>query len=185
VISELAGTAEVWGPEANGGHVVNVLMHLHLWALHRQPALIHLNAGLHDLRTDRYGSVDHLVPLPIYATYVERILRYLAAHTRATVVWATTTPVCDAAAHREHAQWQDFDRYDADVRAYNAVARAICGRLDVAIDDLEAVVREAGPEQLQCGDGVHYSEAGSRLLGGAVAACIRSHLPGPVGVGQV
>jgi lysophospholipase L1-like esterase len=173
----LAGEAEVWGPETNGGHAVNVLMHLHLWAKHRQPDLIHINCGLHDLRTDHFGGGEPLVPLPVYALYVERILRYLRTHTRAAVVWATTTPVIDAAAKAEHARWSDFDRSDADVRAYNGFATAICARLGVPVNDLEAVVRARGPETMQNGDGVHYTEAGSAILAEAVAAAIRAHRP--------
>jgi lysophospholipase L1-like esterase len=176
VIQQLAGTAEVWAPETNGGHAVNVLMHLHLWVKHRQPDLVHINCGLHDLRTDHFGGGEPLVPLPIYATYVERILRYIRAHTRATVVWATTTPVIDAAAKAAHTKWNDFDRYDADVVAYNGVATAICQRLGVPVDDLYAVVAARGAATMQMGDGVHYTPEGSGILGEAVATCIRSHL---------
>jgi lysophospholipase L1-like esterase len=173
----LAGEAEVWGPDTNGGHAVNVLMHLHLWAKHRQPDLVHINCGLHDLRTDHFGGGEPLVPLPIYAVYVERILRYLRQHTRAAVVWATTTPVIDEAARIEHARWNDFDRSDADVIAYNGVATAICARLGVPVNDLGAVVRAHGAAALQNGDGVHYTDDGSRILGEAVAAAVRAHLP--------
>mgnify|MGYP000212261714 CR=1 FL=1 len=96
-------------------------MHLHRRASHRQPDLIHLNCGLHDLRTDHYGG-QSLVPLPVYALYVERILRYLRQHNRAVLVWATTTPVVDAAAY---ACCQDFDILAA------AVTEAIRSRLPI------------------------------------------------------
>lgn len=166
---ELAGRATVWGPEINGGHSVNVLLHLHLWL--REPAdVVHVNAGLHDIRTDVYGGRETIVPLAHYRDNVDHILRWLRAHTRATVIWATTTPVDDAAAHANHAQWRDFDRYDADVRACNAAAVEVARAHGVAVNDLYAAAGDPAVERDP--DGVHYTAAGSAALGRRVAAAI-------------
>ena len=64
----------------------------------------------------------------------------------------------------------------ADVAAYNAAARSVVEELDVPIDDLFAVVERAGKARLLTQDGVHFTDEGSQILAGAVAACLRQHL---------
>jgi lysophospholipase L1-like esterase len=171
VRAQLAGQAEVWAPEDNGGNSRNVLAHLQGWVLARQPDIIHLNCGLHDLRKP-FDADARAVPLDEYRANVRRILTRIQAGTEATVIWATTTPVNQA---RHHAN-KGFDRRESDVDAYNAAARTVAQELGVPVDDLFAVMRDAGPDAYLLEDGVHFNAAGSTLLDNAVAACIRRWL---------
>ena len=99
VVSQLAGRAEVWAPEPNGGDSRNVLAHLDQWALARQPNLVHVNCGLHDLK--RAFGAESEVSLAEYERNVRQILQRLQRELNGAVVWATTTPVVFAVVQRE------------------------------------------------------------------------------------
>ena len=170
VVSELSGRAEVWVPEENGGDSRNVLAHLDQWVLARQPDLVHVNCGLHDLK--RAFGAESAVPLAEYERNVRQILQRLQRELNGAVVWATTTPVDE----NWHHQNKGFDRLEADVEAYNAAARAVAVDLEVPIDDLFDVVEGEGKAQLLTQDGVHFTEEGSQLLGRVVAGCVWGHL---------
>ena len=170
VVSQLAGRAEVWAPEPNGGDSRNVLAHLDQWALVRQPDLVHVNCGLHDLK--RAFGAESEVSLAEYERNVRQILQRLQRELNGAVVWATTTPVDET----WHHQNKGFDRLEADVETYNAAARAVAEDLGVPIDDLFAVVQREGKTRLLTQDGVHFTTEGSQLLGRAVAECIWEHL---------
>lgn len=173
VVAALEGMAEVWVPEVNGGDSRKVLEHVDEWAVQRRPRVVHVNCGLHDLKKD-FGTGTAQVPLDEYRDNVRQILTRLQSATDATVIWASTTPVDEKLHHAN----KGFDRFEADVDAYNAAAAAICGELGVQIDDLFGVVERAGKGDLLTQDGVHFVEAGSRMLGEAVAGCIKGHLSG-------
>ncbi len=169
--SRLVGAADVVWAEQNGGDSRNVLVRLDEWAISLQPAVIHVNAGLHDLKRDRRTGAFQ-VPLDEYAANVERILGALQGQTEAKVLWAATTPVNE----RRHQAQKPFDRYESDVVAYNQKALEVCTRLGVAVDDLYATVMAAGADRCLLPDGVHFDEAGYRLLGRHVAAFIQEAL---------
>ncbi len=168
---ELAGLADVWGPKENGGTSANVLAHLAEWAVDRQPDLVHVNAGLHDLRTLDHDSPESVIPLARYREHVTQILRRLAAETEAVIIWATTTPVNADHHHRA----KDFDRSNEDVLAYNAAAIEIARGMDVAVNDLYAVVADGPDSPWLTDDGVHFTAEGSEALGKAVAKAISAH----------
>ena len=170
VASQLAGRAEVWAPKPNGGDSRNVLAHLDQWVLARQPDVVHVNCGLHDLKR-AFGAAS-AVPLDEYERNVRQILQRLQRELNGAVVWATTTPVDE----NWHHQNKGFDRLEADVEAYNVAARAVAEDLGVPIDDLFAVVQQKGKARLLTQDGVHFTEEGSRLLGRVVAECVWGHL---------
>ena len=170
VISQLAGRAEVWAPEENGGDSRNVLVHLDQWVLVRQPDLVHVNCGLHDLK--RAFGAESEVPLDEYERNVRQILQKLQRELNGAVVWATTTPVDENWHHRN----KGFDRLEADVEAYNVAARAVAEDIGVPIDDLFAIVQQEGKARLLTQDGVHFTEEGSQLLGRTVAECVWGHL---------
>lgn len=173
VVEALEGEAAVWSPEANGGDSRNVLAHLDEWVIGRRPRVVHINCGLHDLKKD--GATGKAqVPIGEYADNVRQILTRLLALEDTRVIWALTTPVDEKLHHAN----KDFDRFEADVEAYNAFAAAHCQELGVEIDDLFDVVERAGKEAILREDGVHFSDEGSRLLGGVVACCMRRHLAG-------
>jgi lysophospholipase L1-like esterase len=171
VQEELYQEAHVWAPRENGGTSRNVLAHLDEWVLARDPDIVHLNCGLHDLRTE-FDATTAAVPLAEYRANVETILKQIREHTAATVIWATTTPVNE----QWHHENKTFDRFEADVRVYNRQAREVAVPLGVHVNDLFEVVTRAGRDRYLVQDGVHFSEAGYALLGRAVMETIRMFL---------
>ncbi|MCI0475777.1 MAG: GDSL-type esterase/lipase family protein [Anaerolineales bacterium] len=168
---ELAGLAEIWTPKENGRDSRNVLAHLNDWVIARAPDLVHLNCGLHDLKTE-FGATTHQVPLDEYAANVRVILTRVQRETRAQIIWATTTPVNEAWHHAN----KEFDRWEADVSAYNFRATQIARELNIPIDDLNAVVTQFGRDKILLPDGVHFSDEGYVLLGKRVAQAIKEIL---------
>jgi lysophospholipase L1-like esterase len=171
VAQELAADAQVWRPDENGGTSANVLAHLDDWVIQRKPQIVHLNCGLHDLKTDRV-TMEKAVALAQYVENVGRILGRIQRETHAILIWASTTPVNE----EWHARAKTFDRYEADVSAYNRAAREVAERMAVPVNDLFEVIMRAGRDRLLSPDGVHFNEEGSALLGNHVAAAIRTHL---------
>jgi lysophospholipase L1-like esterase len=168
VRSQLAGWADVWGPEENGGTSERVLANLDDWALSRPFSVLHINCGLHDLKRE-FGQDENAVPLEDYEKNVRAIMTRAKEATQAPVVWALTTPVNEA----WHHETKPFDRFEVDVGAYNAVARDLAGELGVIVNDLFGVVTSAGRDDLLLPDGVHFKPEGYALLGGRVADCCR------------
>ena len=170
VVSQLAGEPRFGHPNQTAA---TAAMCSRIWtsgALARQPNLVHVNCGLHDLK--RAFGAESEVSLAEYERNVRQILQRLQRELNGAVVWATTTPVDET----WHHQNKSFDRLEADVEAYNAAARAVAEDLGVPIDDLFAVVQREGKARLLTQDGVHFTEEGSQLLGRAVAECIWEHL---------
>lgn len=170
---ELEGRARVERHEGNGGDSLNVLSKLEsLWlpALSGRPDLIHVNCGLHDLRfwPDRD---EYQVPVASYRENVALLAGALAA-TGAKILWATTTPVLDGAP-KMNAQ---FSRRNEDVEAYNAAALSAVSAAGFAVDDLNAFVKELGPEDAITPDGVHFTDEGYARLGARVAEAISRQL---------
>src|SRR5688500_13183405 len=118
----LAGVADVWGPQSNGGTSRNVLAHIDAFARPRPetltgPHVVHVNAGLHDIKKE-YGADEPQGSLEEYALNVRRILgRLKAERPTPRVIWATMTPVNEA----RHNPIKGFNRFESDVVAYNAV----------------------------------------------------------------
>ena len=160
---------EVWGPTQNGGTSSNVLAHLPEWVISRNPDFVHLNCGLHDIKRD-FGSENNNVPIQEYRKNVEQILRTIKQKTKTEVIWATTTPVNE----QWHHETKGFDRFEADVDAYNREATQIAQKLGVRINNLYEVVMKSGRDRLLTKDGVHFTEEGSVLLSRAVAEAVRS-----------
>jgi lysophospholipase L1-like esterase len=181
VVDALSGRARVWAPDHASTHSVDMLEHLHRWITPRKPSIVHLNAGLHDVRTAFHGSAYCLVPLAHYRDNLSRIFDLLASESSAQVLWATTTPVLDQAHDGVHGQWRDASRHDADVQAYNACARELCAERGVIINDLYRAVEAYGTVSLQSGDGLTYNETGYRLLGDQVARVISDQLDAHAG----
>ena len=169
----LAGRAEVWGPEENGGPSARVLANLEAWALSRRPDVVHVNCGLHDIKKPPNPSLgpdrgEPATPVFIYAENVRKILTALKALPATRVIWASTTPV-----HEErHRGNPDFWRYMDDVIEYNRAAELVASSLKVEIHDLYGLVMESGRDRLLKHDGVHYTPEGCRLLAERVAAKI-------------
>ena len=171
VWTELSGRTEIWSPQQNGGDSRRVAENLDAWAMARKPDVVHVNCGLHDLKKEFVTGTPQ-VPLDEYRENVSQILQGLRDGISGTVIWAMTTPVNEVWHHER----KGFDRFEADVKAYNDVAGEICGQLGIAVNDLYEVVMAAGRDALLGSDGVHFEAAGYTLLGKAVADAIRRYV---------
>ncbi len=118
VAEKLKDAAEIVSTPENGGDSANVLKHLDEWVIRRHPDVVHFNAGLHDLKTDRKTG-EKQVNLDEYQRNLAAIVRRLERETSARLVFATTTPIVD---ERHKARPGTFDRTEADVLAYNRAA---------------------------------------------------------------
>jgi len=174
VVKELSDAAEVWAPKENGAHTANLLVQLSTWVLPKNAAVIHVNAGLHDLKTIHYDTRENVVPLKHYRDNVETLLRTMHERTKAKLIWATTTMVNDAGSQKAREKNREFRRYHADVVAYNREAVKVCRKLGVPVNDLYALSQQNATQQMP--DGVHFAPEGYRILGAQVATRIREAL---------
>ena len=170
VAEMLAGHGRIGHNPGNGGDSRNVRANLDAWLAESPAEIVHVNCGLHDIKV-AFDSDARQVPLAEYRDNLSWIADRLSA-CDAAPIWAATTPVVEAWHHQRKA----FDRFNADVDAYNAAAAEIMGGAGIAVNDLHAVIQAAGPEKLLSPDGVHFSEAGYRLLAEKVVECLRTVL---------
>ena len=170
VVEQLDGVAEVISPEEIGGDSRNVLANLDGCVIAQQPDIVHLNCGLHDLKREFETPERNQVPLAEYEANLRAIFTRLREATRATLIWATITPVN----YERHHEVKGFDRLEQDVVDYNAAALQIAREFGAVINDLYAFVMEHGRDEMLCFDGVHYTDEAARVQGVRVAEVIRS-----------
>lgn len=170
----LFGSADVLFPPVNCAFAQNVLRHIDLWKNGQNwgddVALVHWNAGLWDcLVMDGDGP---LTPLPVYRDFIARIDRRLHRHfPAAKLVFATSTPVIEEG----YTDPSRYARFNSDIEAYNAAARAALEPLGEGVDDLYAVMAEAPASEHS--DQTHwYTPEGTRRIGDAVLRSIRATL---------
>lgn len=168
----LSGKAAVASVDANGGDSGNVLRNLEEWVIREKPDIVHLNAGLHDLKVSRQTR-KYQVPIDQYEANLRNIVRAIREKTSASLIFASTTPILD---ERHSLRDEAFDRFEADVRRYNEVALKCMKDLGVPVDDLHWIVEKGGAAKLLSGDGTHYTPEGYGLLGQAVADSVSRHL---------
>lgn len=155
--------------EANGGDSANVLKNIDQWVISVQPDVVHLNAGLHDLKLDRKTG-KHQVELEEYKANLKKILDRITKETKATVLFALTTPVLDD----RHQANKPFDRLDKDVKAYNRAAAEVLREFpEIRVNDLYTVASKLDLEKALVKDGVHFTPQASQALGRRVAEFIR------------
>jgi len=144
-----------------------------------QPDVIHLNCGLWDLIVST-NTGNAQVSLDEYKSNLEKIFQRLRQETHVTVIWATTTPVNEQKQQNPRPKgYGRIVRREANVKVYNRASIEIARRFGLKYDDLFEVMTRAGRDEHLKDDGVHYNEAGSELLGQAVAKAIRSGLSKP------
>ena len=166
----LDDVAEVIAPEENGGNSSNVLANLDKWLPREAPELVHVNCGLHDIKKE-FGSPVSAVPIEEYEENLRKILTRLKRDI-GIVVFALTTPVNEILHHEN----KPFDRFEADVVQYNAVAKRVAEELGVLTNDLFSVVQATGSDKILKADGVHFTGDGYAILGKAVADSVRGFL---------
>jgi lysophospholipase L1-like esterase len=173
VVEMLKGKAHVVAAKENGGDTTRVLANLDEWAIAHQPAVVHFNCGLHDLKVSRKTKQPQ-VSIEAYEKNLRSIVDRLQKETKARLIFATTTPIRDDL----HAKRKgNIDRREADVKRYNDVALKVMEEKGVEIDDLHTVVTKAGIEKVQRTDGTHYTGEGSKALAKAVVKSVTNKSP--------
>ena len=157
----------VSSPAENCRSSWHVLAGIQNWVPPGMLDVVHINCGLHDIRRDP-GQDRPVSSLDEYAANLQRIFDYLA-HAATSVIWATSTPVggsCpnDLAMPRWHPD---------DLVAYNRVSADLAFGFGFRINDLHARLSLAPADALLMSDGVHFNDAGNRLIGAHVATAIQ------------
>ena len=158
----LKGVANVHRIPTNGGPTTKGLASIEKWLGKSRWDVIHVNWGLHDLK---YIKGKHQVPLDRYEQNLGTLLSRLKK-TGAKVIWCSTTPVPEGVSQR---------RKDSDVLEYNTVAEKLAASRGLLHNDL---YKFALPrlKKIQRPRNVHFSQEGSRVLAGQVAASVRAAL---------
>lgn len=151
----------------NGEDSRNILAKLDTWLAGRQFDVIHFNCGLHDIKRS-YTTHHPQVPIEEYEANLRQIVSGLKQRAR-MLIWARTTPVVDGQCVLTKA----FDRFNADVNAYNAVADRVMREAGIAVNDLHGAVDAVGRERCLSPDGVHMTEFSTQLLADKVTQAIR------------
>lgn len=170
VTKKLAGTAEVVSFQEPIGDTTVVLKNLDAW-LTGKLVVVHINSGLHDLKVAKTAKL-HQVPIEQYERNLKAIIEQIRKGTP-YVVFANTTPILDDRHARRKAA---FDRFEKDVKEYNAVATKTMASLGVPVNDLHRIVEDGGMETMLGQDGTHFTPAGSERLADAVADSVRRQL---------
>ena len=163
----LKGRANLHRIPTNGGPTITGLEKLKSWLGDGKWDVIHFNWGLHDLKFMDSGKQQ--VPLADYEKNLRELVKQLKA-TGAKLIWCATTPVPDAD--------MKPPRKNADVIAYNAVAKKIMTENGIAIDDLYAFALQK-LSAIQRPANVHFTDEGSKVLAKQVVASIEAALPKP------
>jgi len=175
VAKALEGKALIIQSKANGGDSSRVLANLKEWAILEQPAVVHFNCGIHDVKKNKTTGQFQVSPEQ-YEANLRKIVTILRAETKAIVIFATTTPIMDdrAAAGRKKA---DYELLDASTLEYNRIALRVMKELNVPIDDLRALCGDSETRgKLMTDDGVHFTTEGRARLGQAVAEFVSQQL---------
>jgi lysophospholipase L1-like esterase len=186
----LAAEAKVSRPMAENGkgpencqYAAYGLTRLDDWLGDTKWEVIHFNFGLHDLKyigeplpnTTIVPQVGEAIkkhpkahPLSTpgdYAANLEKIVQRLEK-TGATLIFCTTTPVPEGSS----------GRLPGDEVTFNKAAIEVMKKHKVAINDLHAFASTKAVASKQNKANVHYSKAGSQLLGTQVANTVRTAL---------
>jgi hypothetical protein len=160
----LEGKANVHRIPENGGPTTNGVKNLGRWLGDGKWDVISFNWGLHDLKVDKEGKYQ--VAIDDY----EKNLRSLVARlkkTGAKLIWVSTTPVPEGQVNPL--------RKPGDEVKYNAVAKKVMEENGVAVNDLHAFAASRLKE-IQRPANVHFTQAGSEVLGKEVASVIERAL---------
>lgn len=167
----LKDVANVHRPATNCGPTTRGIEQLDSWLGESKWDVIHFNFGLHDLKyvdeTGKNTSPDKgkvQVPLEHYSKNLESMVKKMKK-TGAKLIFATTTPVPQG----EKQRVTDSDR------SYNEAALKVMKEHGVAINDLNAFVRERkGEGQLTAN--VHYTPEGYKALAAQVVSELKKAL---------
>ncbi len=184
VRKELEGVANVYRLHANGGDSSSVIDKMKiLESTMRAPELdghwtfqwdvIHFNVGLHDLKYLDGKTLDkkngkQVLSTEVYAENLRKIIAYWKEIApRATLIFATTTPVPEGEA----------GRHVEDAIKYNQVALKVMSEYpEILVDDLYKLTLPKQPEWWKAPGNVHFNPIGIEAQGREVARVIRDAL---------
>lgn len=163
-------------PALNGGDSSSVLAYLQNMIVQATPnwSFLLLNCGLHDIRVDPQTR-DHQVEKEDYASNLEEVIR-LASSLGRRVIWVRTTPVADDRHQRLN---PEFQRFNADVIAYNDIADAKMKSVGIPSIDLYNFTLGLCeiPERLEdlIIDHVHFKQEISQLQAAYIAGWLEAY----------
>lgn len=177
VDKQLVGKAEVWAPKENCRTTDNIIYNLNSWIKMQAPDLVHINAGLHDIRTlnRNSGSGETIVKPAHYKDNLHTIFGWIQENVGCKIIWATTTPVVD---ERLKTRKGSFTRYDSDVQKINKIALKVAKKYGVEVNDLYNYVKNEIGEEGMKKDGVHFLPGANEKLGAQVAKNILASIQG-------
>ena len=169
----LEGTAEVFYSDDNGRFAGYTYIGIPQWKnLAGNPDevnVVHWNNGHWDC-AHFFGDSEPYSTIEEYAAWLRRVYGCIRRNfPNAQIIFATTT----GAAPGRYAQMAN-PRSNEEIAGYNRAAKLLMAELGVPVNDLAAF--SAGFPIDYYADEVHFTEAGSRLLAGAVAGKIREYL---------
>lgn len=170
----LKGEANVYYPNDNGRFCYYTLRYLHEWIKALSGCgeiefdIIHFNCGLWDilrLSNENRTFTDE----DEYAELLVRIIdRIHSLCPKSQVIFALTTKVIEPGFEPGVLVGE---RRNEDIRKYNDIAREVCKKMQIVVNDLWSISRDL-PQEAHS-DMVHYAtEIGIKALGNQVAGCL-------------
>ena len=162
VRAALSGKANVHRAPTNCGPTIRGLEQLDQWLGDGKWDVIHFNWGLHDLK---FIEGKRQVPLDEYEKNLRTLTERLKK-TGATLIWCSTTP---------YPADVNPKRIPEDAVKYNEAAARVMKDLEVETNDLYSFALDK-LDKIQRPSNVHFTPAGSKVLGEEVARQIESRL---------
>jgi len=169
VISQLGKDYDVFSPKENCKFSLYILNSLRFWLNDfPKPDIIHFNAGLWDTAI-LYHEDGCFVGIEDYVKNMKLVLRELKK-TGAKIIFATTTPVSDEKVYLR-GPMPPAHRNEDIIKYNNAVLKAYFDE-DIIVNDLFSQMYPHKEMYLK-DDMIHPNEDGVKVLGTAVANCIK------------
>ena len=172
VVEALKGEAIVKRHHGNGGPTIRGVKNIDKWLGNGKWDVIHFNWGLWDMYGWEYWKEDRSP-----ARYKERLEALVTRlnKTGATLIWATTTPVCPAPEKTMVRRFKDGIAVISPEteKEYLDAAREVMEKHTIKINDLYTLTK-ANREAYALGDNdVHYNKEGRKKQAEQVANTIR------------
>lgn len=177
VQEELSTENHTWISDTANLNSQILLDNVSTWLSEQSPDIIHINTGIHDVRSTTFDTEDPSIPLDLYLYNIQNTIKRLHTnHPKAQIIWATTTPVIDHLVKKDQADKKRFHLKDQNIQQYNEALMALINRLGVGLNDLYKIVNKSGGERLFKYDGIHLNKLGNKYLSDWVAETIQLFL---------
>lgn len=170
VVRELEGKADVSRIPGNGQYSGFGIANIEKWLGDKNWDVIHFNWGLWDIYGWKYHDQDRTPKA--YAQRLETLVKRMH-QTGATLIWATTTPVCPEPEVSMRKRWDTEVIIPPSLELqYRNEALEVMKRHKVRINDLYELIRPDLKKYSPKPDDVHFTREGSEVLGKQVAEAI-------------